>query len=159
MVDIPRVFWHTELKLPRIHHYGDRQASFDEKCNEFLDAYAKLLTEEEAGRVAKSTIFNVVSAAWAVKKDWELYKRPEIESIIKTQIPDLVRKYGVSRLWKAGYAETFARRVEEELGDDTPFDRRFHCGRCGREIWNKLSVNRGYGPVCIHKLGMPVQRS
>jgi len=151
MVRLPKAFWHPELKLPKFHHYGERLESFDEKCRDFLDAYAKLLTEEESGRVAKSTIFQVVSAAWRLKKDWELRKRPEIESIIKTRIPDLVRKYGVTRIWKAGYLDTFQRRVEEQLDDDTPFDRRYHCGRCGREIWNSLSVKRGLGPICFHK--------
>jgi hypothetical protein len=27
------------------------------------------------------------------------------------------------------------------------------------ERWNKLSVKRGIGPVCIHRLGTPVHRS
>ena len=160
MVDISPVFWHPELVLPRLHHYGDKQESFDEKCKNFLDAYAKLLTEEESGCVAKSTIFQVVSTAWSLKKaSWDLRKRPEIESIIQTQIPDLVRKYGFTRIWKAGYPDTFQRRVEELLDDDTPFDRRYHCGRCGREIWNPLSVKRGIGPICFHKIGVAVRRS
>jgi hypothetical protein len=151
MVDISPVFWHPELKLPRYYRYGDKVPSLDEKCTEFLDAYAKLLAEEESGRVAKSTIFNVVSAAWELKRDWELYRRPEVESIIKTHIPDLVRKYGVSQIWKAGYQSTFQRRIEEQLDDDTPLEKRYHCGRCGREIWNPLSVKRGIGPVCWGK--------
>ena len=158
-VELPKAFWHPELILPRFHHYGDKPESFDEKCQAFLDAYAKFLTEEETGRVAKRTIFQVVSAAWRLKRDWELRKRPEVESIVETQIPDLVRKYGVTRIWRAGYPDTFQRRVEEQLDDDTPLDRRYHCGRCGREIWNKLSVRRGFGPVCVHKIGVPVQRS
>ena len=154
-VELPKLFWHPGLVLPREGCYGD----FDENCTRFLDSYAKFLTEEESGRVAKSTIFQVVSAAWRLKKDsWDLRKRPEIESIIKTQIPDLVRKYGVTRLWKAGYPGTFQRRIEEQLDDDTPLEKRYHCGRCGREIWNPLSVRRGLGPVCIHKVGVPVQR-
>jgi hypothetical protein len=110
--------------------------------------------------VAKSTIFQVVSAAWRLKKDsWDLRKRPEIESIIKTTMPDLVRKYGVTRIWKAGYPDTFQRRIEEQLDDDTPLERRFQCARCGREIWAELSVKAGYGSVCIHKVGVPVRRS
>jgi len=32
MVDIPRVFWHPELVLPRFHHYGEKLESFDENC-------------------------------------------------------------------------------------------------------------------------------
>jgi hypothetical protein len=155
-VELPRVFFHPELLLPRYGYYGD----FDENCTRFLDSYAKFLTEEESGRVAKSTIFQVVSAAWRLKKDsWELRKRPEIESIIKTTIPDLVRKYGVTRIWKAGYPDTFQRRIEEQLDDDTPLEKRYHCGRCGRELSAELSVKRGYGPICIHKRGIPVQRS
>jgi hypothetical protein len=154
LVDIPRVFWHPELKLPKEHHYGERLASFDEKCQDFLDAYKRFLDEEQTGRVAKSTIFQVVSAAWRLKRDWKLHKRPEVESIIKTQISDLVRKYGMTRIWKAGYASTFQRRIEEELGeDDETLERRYQCGRCGREIWNPLSVKRGIGPVCYHKRG------
>ena len=160
MVDIPRVFFHPELVLPRFHHYGEKLESFNENCTAFLDAYAKFLTEEESGRVAKSTIFQVVSAAWRLKKDsWDLRKRPEIESIIKTSIPDLVRKYGVTRIWTAGYPDTFQRRIEEQLDDDAPLAGRYHCGRCGREIWNPLSVKRGLGPIYVDKVGVPVQRS
>lgn len=160
MVELPKVFWHPELRLPKYHSYGEPMESFENKCTAFLDAYAKLLTEEESGRVAKSTIFQVVSVAWQLKKDsWDLRKRPEIESIVKTQIPDLVRKYGVTRIWKAGYPDTFQRRIEEQLDDDTPLGRRYHCGRCGRELSAELSVKRGLGPVCVHKVGVPVQRS
>jgi hypothetical protein len=154
-VELPKLFFHPELRLPKYHAYGDLEESFEENCKAFLDSYAKLLTEEESGRVAKSTIFQVVSAAWRLKKDsWELRKRPEIESIIKTSIPDLVRKYGVTRIWKAGYPDTFQRRIEEQLDDDTPLERRYHCGRCGRELTAKLSVQRGIGPICWHKRGL-----
>jgi len=154
-VELPRVFWHPNLVLPKYHSYGDLEDSFEDKCKAFLDAYAKLLTEEESGRVAKSTIFQLVSAAWRLKKEgWNLRKNPVVEAMIKTTVPDLVRKYGVTRIWKAGYADTFQRRIEEQLDDDTPLERRYHCGRCGREIWNPLSVRRGLGPVCRHKVGV-----
>ena len=155
-VEIPRVFWHPELNLPRYAHYGEVQQSFEEQCKEFLDAYARLLNEEESGRVGNTTVMQVIASAWKLKRQYGLKNEPMLDAMIWNTVPDLVRKYGMTRLWKAGYADTFQRRVEEELADDR---RRYRCARCGRALSADLSVKRGLGPVCVHKVGQPVQRS
>ena len=159
-VELPRVFFHPELRLPKYHSYGELEESFEDKCKSFLDAYAQLLTEEETGRVANTTVIQVIAAAWKLKRcsfSVDLAKEPVVKAMIKTTVPELVRKYGMTRLWKAGYADTFQRRVEEELGDDST--KSFRCARCGRALSADLSIKRGLGPVCVHKIGVPVQRS
>ena len=32
------------------------------------------------------------------------------------------------------------------------------CNRCGKELTNPKSIERGYGPVCWKKIGVPVTR-
>jgi hypothetical protein len=158
LVDIPKLFWHPGLKLPRHTHYGEIEQTFEQERGAFLDAYARLLTEEETGRVANTTVIQVIASAWKLKK-WEtlnLNKDQVLKAMVETTVPELVRKYGMTRIWKAGYVDTLQRRVEEELGDDN--GKSYRCARCGRALSAELSVKRGIGPVCIHKLGQPVHR-
>ena len=153
---MPKLFFHPDLRLPKYHAYGDLEESFEDECKAFLDSYAKLLAEEESGRVANTTVIQVVAAAWKLKKDsWRLRKDPVVKAMIESTVPELVRKYGMTRIWKAGYADTFQRRVEEELGDEAV--KSYRCARCGRALSAELSVKRGLGPVCVHKIGVPVQ--
>lgn len=157
-VELPKLFWHPDLRLPKYHAYGDLEESFEDNCKAFLDSYAKLLTEEESGRVANTTVIQVVAAAWKLKRSsFDLRKETVIKAMIETTVPELVRKYGMTRLWKSGYADTFQRRVEEELGDEAV--KSYRCARCGRALSAELSVKRGIGPICIHRLGTPVHRS
>jgi hypothetical protein len=157
-VELPKTFWYPELKLPRYAHHGELEESFEDKCKSFLDAYAQLLTEEETGRVANTTVIQVVAAAWKLKHcSIGLGEEPVVKAMIETTVPELVRKYVMTRIWKAGCVDTFQRRVEEQLGDEATTS--YRCARCGRALSADLSVKRGLGPVCVHKLGQPVRRS
>jgi len=148
-VRLSPLLWHPDLRLPSTYVTGSDER-FTENCQLFLATYARFLKEEESGRVANTTILQLISSAWQLKKNWQLSKHPEIQSLIQTQIPTVARKYGVSQLWKAGYATTFQRHAEEILRDDGD-EACYRCARCGRALSAELSVKRGLGPICFRK--------
>lgn len=121
---------------------------------------SELRLQQETGKVSRAVIVNTILAAWQLRRMRLLSSfYDDVRNVLEVQVPEIARRYGLTRLWRATYSDMLRRRLEEQLDDDTSLEKRYHCGRCGREIWNELSVGRGLGPVCVHKVGTPVQRS
>lgn len=151
-IRVPNTFWHPEVTLPRPTWHPGR--SYDDMLNDersrLLESYKALKDQERIGQVSESVVLQTILSAWALKRSYRMSQDPEVSRIL-AEIPSLAKKYGLSRIWQAGFWHTMARRVEELFADGVPGAERFRCGRCGRAIWNSLSVKRGLGPICFHK--------
>ena len=151
MVRLPNTFWHPELKLPRASWLpGKYSDTLSDERSCLLESYKTLKQQEEAGQVSESVILQTILSAWALRRSWRMSQDPEISPIL-AEIPLLAKKYGLSKIWTAAFWDTMVKRVEELFADEAPGAERFRCGRCGRAIWNPLSVKRGLGPICYHK--------
>lgn len=152
MVRLPSTFWHPEIRLPRAAWHPGR--SYDEMLTEersrLLESYRKLKQQEETGQVSESVILQTLLSAWALRRSWRMSQDSQVSPIL-AEIPALAKKYGLSKIWNAALWDTMVKRVEQLFADEAPGAERFRCGRCGRAIWNPLSVKRGLGPICYHK--------
>lgn len=124
----------------------------------FLQVYGDLLIQEERGSVNEAVILNVILVGWELKKHG--YQKDEnVRTILSIQLPQIAKKYGFSKLYRAGLLWTLKRRLEETVakhGGLAIVAMRLHCARCGRAIWNPLSIKRGLGPICKDKVGVPL---
>jgi len=140
-VTFPRAPWQSFI-------HGRRQ-NFDEERQRFLEAYSRLLAEEQTGQVSETVILQTVASAWGLSRRFEIKTDRMLEDQVKS-VGEIARKYGLTRIWKAHYYDTFLRRTEDHCHQESSG---YRCARCGREIWNPLSVKRRLGPVCFHKIG------
>jgi hypothetical protein len=153
-VEIPGVFWHPSIQIPRGNFYFDDVTAVETR---FLESLGELRLQEETGQVSETVIVNTILAAWQLTRMWDPKRRDEVKNMLEVRVPEIARKYGFTKLWRAHYQFTLQRRVSELLkeGIET-IEARRRCARCGRAIWNKLSVRRGLGPICKDKVGVPV---
>lgn len=149
LVRIPAIFWHPEL-----HIHKNRSLWQEDEVRQGLDIFYNHLndleSQEQDGTVSRVTVINTILAARQLRNSWTLRKDEGFIRAIQ-KVAQLAKKYGFSKLWKAGYYDTMLRRLEEICEADPELATRHHCGRCGRAIWNEVSVRRGIGPVCWHK--------
>lgn len=137
----------TEIELPHDDWYRNDVATVGRR---FLELYEQLRKQEEKGSVSEPLVLNVILAGWELKKHG-YYKDENLRTIMSDQLPALAKKYGFSKLWRAGILWTLKRRLEETVakhGGLAIVAMRLRCARCGRAIWNPLSVKRGKGPIC-----------
>jgi len=148
---IPATFWHLgDVEIPKDPWYNHSDDDFAELRSRFLTGLQELEREEESGIVQQSTVLNLLMAAWALKRDWHSSRDGDLLKRVGAT-REIAKKYGFTKMWDAAYYSTFLDRLGQKCDDDRPRSQIHHCGRCGREIWNKLSVKRGKGPVCWGK--------
>jgi len=156
-VEISRVLGHPSIQIPRENFYHDDVTAVEAR---FLESLSELRLQEETGQVSETVIVNTILAAWQLTRMWNPKRRDDVKNALEVQVPEIARKYGFTNLWRAHYQFTLQRRVSKFLKEDIKtIEARRRCARCGRAIWNKLSVRRGLGPICKDKVGTPVRRS
>jgi hypothetical protein len=123
-----------------------------------FEAYLHEVQRQEADGIVKAnTIIETILAAWTLRsKLWCFNKDPDVHDLIAkiSKVGETAKKYGYSQLWNAkmyGTLKTRLFKLQTKEGATLPL--KHHCGRCGRVIWNPVSVKRGVGPVCYHKKG------
>lgn len=143
----------SKIVLPQKPWQMNEQLAQEER-KQFESYLQALERQEETGTVESSIVLNTLFAAWTLRRKlWYFNKDPAFKDrILRTR--EIAKKYGYTKLWDATYYATLQLRFEklsERVGEK--LTTRHQCGRCGREIWNPLSVKRGIGPVCWHKRG------
>jgi rubrerythrin len=149
-VALPNTFWEPELHIPRNDTWRD--AAFDEAYNSLKHYAAVVAQEEGTGIVDRTNIINLLLSAWAIRgQKWKLQKKdPELAQRL-AGMREVAKRYGLTKIWDAAYYDTMLRKLNERCTGDMRAERVYCCARCGRAIWNPLSVRRGVGPVCFHR--------
>lgn len=125
---------------------------------QLFESYLRELQRQESTGVVQATaVIETILTAWTLRsKMYHFNRDPEVsELIVKvSNVKDIAKKYGYSSLWNAKmYGTMSSRLLKLQTKEGANFPVKQHCGRCGRAIWNPVSVKRGVGPVCYHKRG------
>jgi hypothetical protein len=155
VIRLPVTFWHPEIQVPKRSAVYTQEGA-TETAGDFLECYDQLRQEESTGKVSESTILNMVLSAWTLKRHYPNSMPKAIKALFHEEVPELVRKYGCTKLYAGVFWDTMEARLEETLKDLWDGGHEFRCARCGRAIWNPMSVRRGLGPICKDKVGVPV---
>ena len=150
MVPLPNVFWNLDVHAPKRDTWRD--ASFNEAYASLKHYHGVVAQEEKTGIVDRTNIINLLLSAWALRGQKMKLQRidPELATCLAS-MREIAKRYGLTKIWDASYYDTMLTRVNERCSGDMRGERVYCCARCGRAIWNRLSVKRGKGPVCFHK--------
>lgn len=139
-----------QVKMPE-RLYGTTEEAYQELKNSFLSDLAEVRRQEETGIVARIDVVNLILSGWALRRQWRVRQESELFKQVQ-ECRQIARKYGLTKIWDASWHDTLLKRMEEKFsGDYSDLAKTQCCGRCGRAIWNPLSVKRGVGPICYHK--------
>lgn len=151
LIKIPNLFWVPEVKVPSKNYWHD--AGRKEAYDSFLFYLNEVQHQEATGVVNRTDIVNLILSAWTLKHQtsWMKGERPELVGPI-LKMRELAKKYGLTKIWDAGYFDTMLERADLKFsGDFGDSSKAQFCGKCGRAIWAPQSVQRGVGPVCFHR--------
>jgi hypothetical protein len=152
-VRIPKLFWVLDgLKVPRDPWISSSDPYFQEAKNSFQFYFEEVRKQEAQGVVDRTDIINLLMSAWALRHNWRSNRDLDLRKRIQ-ECGAIAKKYGLTKIWDAGYYSTMIRRLEDKVRIDHEGRRVSNCGHCGRELTAELSVKRGVGPVCFHKRG------
>lgn len=151
-IPLPNLFWQSDLKVPP-RYAGSGDEYLQETIGSFTSYWTQIHEQEENGIVNRTDVINLILSAWSLQHmRWKWAgKNPDLLKLV-TATRDIAKKYGFTKLYDAAYHETMISRLEQKFsGDFSDAGKVSCCGRCGRAIWNPISLQYGKGPVCRHK--------
>jgi hypothetical protein len=145
-VAVPPLFW-SDLKVPK--QFGN---DFSQQVQAFHTSLAELRKQEASGLVDRNIVVRLLLATWSLRNSALLTHNQELHYQVLA-VRDIAVKYGLGKLWRSRYHSQLVDRANAACVSGGSRSSVYHCGVCGRTIWNPLSVSRGVGPICFGKLG------